>query len=335
MKLCVVVVTYNSAEVIEGCLGSCGGLDVIVVDNASTDGTADLVRRFAQEHSGVRWIANQDNRGFAGAVNQAVDRCAAEFILLLNPDAELSAAPWALIAACNEAGADIAAAKLTGEDGRPQTGFQIRRFPTAAALMFETLGIHRVFPRNRVNAAYRCLDRSPEEAGEVEQPAGAFLLIRRKLWERLSGFDERFHPIWFEDVDFCKRASDSGAKIYYFPMAGAKHRGGHSVHSIGWEWRELHWCDSLLKYASKHFRPFERRAVGLAVATGSLFRTLIRICRRRSLKPFAVYRQVLRLSARCLFAKAGDGNGSEANGAGKLDEFKQPEIGNKKRLHVQ
>ena len=335
MSLCVIVVTYNSDGVIERCLRSCGGLDVTVVDNGSTDGTVDVVRRFAAERAGVRWIANGDNRGFAGAVNQAVERCAGEFILLLNPDAELSAPPWALIAACNEAGADIAAAKLTGEDGHAQTGFQIRRFPTATALVFETLGINRAFPSNRVNVAYRCLDRDPEVAGEVEQPAGAFLLFRRKLWERLNGFDGRFHPIWFEDVDFCKRASDSGAKIYYFPMAGAKHVGGHSVNSIGWEWRELHWCGSLLKYASKHFRPLERRVVGLAVAAGSLFRTLITICRRRSLKPFAVYRQVLRLAARCMFAGAAGCEGSGANGAGKLDEFKQPDIGNKKRLHVQ
>ncbi len=335
MSLCVIVVTYNSAGVIERCLRSCGGLNVIVVDNASTDGTAGIVRKFAEEHAGVRMIANDDNRGFAGAVNQAVNECAAEFLLLLNPDAELSAPPWALIEACERVGADLATAKLTGGDGRAQAGFQIRRFPTAAALTFETLGINRIFPNNRINAAYRCLNRDPEAAGEVEQPAGAFLLFRRKLWERLGGFDERFHPIWFEDVDFCKRASDMGAKIYYFPMAGAKHLGGHSVISIGWEWRELHWCDSLLKYASKHFRPFERRVVGLAVAAGSLFRTLITICRRRSLKPFAVYRQVLRLAARCVFAGAGGGKGSDANGAEKLDEFKQPEIGNKKRLHVQ
>ncbi len=335
MTLCVIVVTYNSAGVIERCLRSCDGLDVVVVDNASTDGTVAIVRRLAGEGVGVRWIANEDNRGFAGAVNQAAAQCKAEYILLLNPDAELSAPPWALIEACNEVGADIAAAKLTGEDGAAQTGFQIRRFPTVMSLASETLGINRIFPNNPVNAAYRCLDRNPEEAGAVEQPAGAFLLFRRRLWQRLEGFDERFHPIWFEDVDFCKRASDSGAKIYYFPMAGAKHLGGHSVHPIGWEWRELHWCDSLLKYASKHFRPFERRIVGLAVAAGSLFRTLITICRRRSLKPFAVYRQVLRRAARCILANAVGGKGSDANGAGKLDEFKQPEIGNKKRLHVQ
>ncbi len=72
------------------------------------------------------------------------------------------------------------------------------------------LGLNRLWPGNPVNRRYRCLDLDLEAAADVEQPAGAFLLIRRDAWQALGGFDEGFHPIWFEDVDFLKRARDAG-----------------------------------------------------------------------------------------------------------------------------
>ncbi len=95
----------------------------------------------------------------------------------------------------------------------PQSGFTIRRFPTPAALIFELFGINRLWPSNPVNRHYRYLDRDLDQPGPVEQPAGAFLMTRRDVWESLHGFDESFHPVWFEDVDYCKRASGSGYQI--------------------------------------------------------------------------------------------------------------------------
>jgi N-acetylglucosaminyl-diphospho-decaprenol L-rhamnosyltransferase len=323
-------VAYNSAAVIERCLRSCRGIAATVVENGSGGGTLALAAAF----DNVVCIANKENRGFAAAVNQAVAGCDEEFILLLNPDVELLGPPGALAEACRAEGADMAAGKLVGEDGRAQRGFGLRRLPGPLTLAFEVLAINRMFPANSVNKSYRYLERDSDLSGEVEQPAGAFLLFRRELWQRLGGFDERFHPIWFEDVDFCKRAREAGARILYFPSIEARHTGGHSVATMPWECRELVWYVSLLRYASKHFRPFGRRWVGVSVTAGSLLRMLYSICRKASFKPVAVYGKVIRLSVRTVFMAGSNEGGSDRNKALMLDEFEQRKLGNNTHPHV-
>ncbi len=191
----------------------------IVVDNASRDRTVER----AQAHPGVRVIANRENRGFAAAVNQGIRAVESEYILLLNPDAQLLTSVDALVSASAQYG--LAAGRLVDSNGRAQAGFTLRRFPTPAALIFELFGINRLWPSNPVNRHYRYLDRDLAQPGSVEQPAGAFLMTRRDVWERLGGFDEGFHPIWFEDVDYCRRAVDAGYRIEYVPAVTARHHG--------------------------------------------------------------------------------------------------------------
>ena len=97
-------------------------------------------------------------------------------------------------------------------------------------------------------------------------------MVRRAVWQELGGLDERFSPLWFEDVDFCRRIRERGLRLYYIPEAVAKHTGGHSVPQLPLEIRQIYWYRSLLRYSAKHFRPFEFRAVCLAVVTGSFLR---------------------------------------------------------------
>lgn len=299
----VVIVTWNSVETIERCLASCGGLPVIVVDNASQDGTAQRVRR----HPNVYLIANTENRGFAAAANQGIAASAADYILLLNPDVELCGPVQALVAACDEPGVAIAAGQLAGRNGVAQLGFSVRRLPTPAALALEVLALNRLFPQNRVNRRYRCLDLDLTQPQDVEQPAGAFLMFRRELWRKIGGFDEQFHPIWFEDVDFCKRALESAnaaapTRIRYIPAVRALHDGAASVDRLDWASRERCWYASLLKYASKHFCMREFRGVCAAVVLGSALRALPCVVQKRSLKPLLVHAGVSRLALRCLVA---------------------------------
>jgi N-acetylglucosaminyl-diphospho-decaprenol L-rhamnosyltransferase len=308
----VVVVTYNSAQVIERCLDSCGDLPVVVIDNASEDGTCALVRA----RRPVTLIENAANQGFASAVNQGVKALGSELILLLNPDAELTSPVDELEQALSETGSGLAAGKLLNEAGEVQRGFTLRRFPTPATLIFEVLGINRVLASNPVNRRYRCLDVDLDRAGEAEQPPGAFLMFRREVWQRLGGFDTRFHPLWFEDVDFCKRASDLGLKIRYVPRVTARHQGGHSIARLEWSCREVYWYVSLLKYASKHFRPLGYRRVATAVMLGSLFRTAVETVRRRSFRPIRVYGEISRLAGRSLIS----GRVSELNCLGNCSK---------------
>jgi len=294
----VVIVTYNSAQIIERCLASCSHLPVVVVDNSSSDATCALVRRYPF----VTLIANTTNYGFAGAVNQGVSALESELVLLLNPDTELKTPLDELENACLQPGTGIASGRLSDELGFPQRGFTLRRFPPARTLICEVLGLNRLFPENALNRSYRCFDLDLSRPCEAEQPAGAFLMFRREVWQRLGGFDTQFYPLWFEDVDFCKRARDLGLKIQYVPQVMAVHQGGHSIAGLDWSCREVYWYVSLLRYASKHFRPRAFRWVSAAVVLGSLFRTAIGVMSQRSLRPVTVYGRIGRLAGRSLIS---------------------------------
>jgi len=276
----------------------------IIVDNASQDQTLAQAGR-------ARTIANRNNRGFAAAANQGIAATDAEFILLLNPDVNLLSSVDALIAATERYG--ISAGKLVDASGRPQAGFNVRRFPTPVALIFELLGINRLWPSNPVNREYRYLDRSLDEAGPVDQPAGAFLMIRRDVWHNIGGFDEGFHPIWFEDVDFCRRAVDAGYRIEYVPQVVASHLGAHSIRNLSEGCRAWYWCVSLLRYAAKYFRGSGYRAVCAAVLFSSVPRMFAGIIRERSISPVAVYCKIAWFAGRCLVSRRGRRRGAVAS----------------------
>jgi GT2 family glycosyltransferase len=293
----IVIVTYNSAGHIGECLDAALRLDaqVVVVDNASRDATCEVASA-----RGARLIANSSNRGFAAAVNQGVRALDTPYILLLNPDCVLQTDLEPLRACCDRKGIAGASGKLLDADGRAQAGFMFREFPTPRALIFETLGINRAWPHNPVNWHFRCLGSDIAREQVVDQPAGAFLMIRRDVWEKLEGFDERFHPLWFEDVDFARRAADLGLHMYYTPFAVAKHTGGHSILNMPLEIRACYWYGSLLRYSEKHFRPWSTRAVCVAIFAGSVARMFAGSVCQRSWKPLATYSRVLALAGRFL-----------------------------------
>jgi len=151
-----------------------------------------------------------------------------------------------------------------------------------------------------VNRRYRLLKRDYSHSFAAEQPAGAFIMLRRAVWEQLGGFDESFYPVWFEDVDFCRRIQQFGLYLYHVPEAVAKHTGGHSIAHLSVEMRRVYWYRSLLRYSAKHFRPRAFRAVCAAVVLGSILRSLAESALHRSFKPIAVYGKVSRLAARCM-----------------------------------
>jgi N-acetylglucosaminyl-diphospho-decaprenol L-rhamnosyltransferase len=290
-SISAVIVSYNSEHVIGDCVDAVRELEAVtVVDNASSDATVYE----ASKRPWVQVIANGGNRGFAAGVNQGAAATRSRYILILNPDVVVGSGLSALAAACEEYG--VAAGKLTGADGRPQRGFHVRRLPGPAALIFEALGINRLWPSNPVNRRYRCLDWDPEAAGFVEQPAGAFLMVRRDVFLELRGLDENFAPVWFEDVDFCRRVLESGRQVRYEPAAIARHRGAHSVSVLPRHSRAIYWYASLLKYAAKHFDRLAFRAVCGAVIVGSVFRTLAGVLLERSWEPVSNYRDVIRFA---------------------------------------
>lgn len=300
LAVAAIIVTFNSEAVIGACLDALTKMaphvKPVVIDNASSDGTLGVVG----ERAHISVIANTENRGFAAAVNQGISATDAEYCLLLNPDANLLTAVDALVLASEKYG--LSAGQLLDFDHHAQAGFTIRRLPTPASLIFELFGINRLWPGNPVNRRYRDLDRDLNVPGPVEQPAGAFLMFQRDVWKTLGGFDESFYPVWFEDVDFCKRALDRGERIEYVPSVQALHQGAHSVGLIPPGTRALYWCVSLTRYAAKHFHSTGYRSVCLAVVLSSFPRMVARMIQDRSLPSVSTYRKIVRFAGLCLFS---------------------------------
>ncbi len=302
MRLAALVITHNSARCVRACLESClrhaeqFAAGILVIDNASRDGTCAEVRRFPP----VRLIANAENRGFAGAVNQGFHALSgADAVLILNPDVELVSPPAVLLEALEaNPRAGAAGGILVDPSGEPQHGFFVRRLPTPAALCFEILGVNRLWPSNPVNRRYRALDLPPGEPASGLQPAGACLLVRRSAWATVGGFDEAFHPVWFEDVDFIARLLAAGWQTIYWPALRATHLGAHSVARLEWVERQQNWYSGLLGYVSKHFQTLGRVLVCLSLIFGAVPRIVAGMIWKRSLGPLGLYGRLVRLAVR-------------------------------------
>ncbi|MGH9629609.1 MAG: glycosyltransferase family 2 protein [Bryobacteraceae bacterium] len=299
-----IVITHNSEDVIASCIEAClrhSIFDVVIVDNNSQDSTASVAARYP----GVRVVANKVNRGFAAAVNQGFDLLEHSIVLLLNPDAVLTSGLDELVAAAEEPGSGIAGGRLLdASSGRTQDGFNVRAFPTPLTLVFETLGLNRIWPGNAINQRYR-LTLDARERVDVDQPAGAFLAIRREVWQQAGGFDESFYPVWFEDVDFCKRVRALGYRIRYVPGATARHSGGHSVGKLPMDSRPIYWYGSLLRYASKHFTYAGKAGVCMAVMAACWPRMMAEALIQRTVRPISAYCRVIYIALQHLVGAAG------------------------------
>lgn len=266
-----VIVSYDSEEVLGPCLDALYGKveQAVVVDNTPVE---RIPRRLQEAYPWAVWIDKAVNRGFAAAVNQGVAATEAQYVLLLNPDCELLTDLDGLVEACRGERVAGAGGLLLDPDGSLQTGFFARSLPTPAALVFEALGLNRVWKRNPVNRQYRLLDMDPHLECDVEQPAGAFLLLRRDALEAVGGLDETFYPAWFEDVDLCRRLYNAGYTLRFTPRAAATHLGGHAFREVSLQVRLQAWYGGLLRYAAKHYSHGTHGCVRCAVLAGLTLR---------------------------------------------------------------
>ena len=252
MEVSVIIVNWNTRDLLLQCLESlrqAKGAEVIVVDNASTDGSAEAVRSAYPE---VRLIASGENLGWAKGNNVGIRAATGRYLLLLNPDTVIR--PGALETLTRfmdehpEAGA--CAPKLLNTDGTLQPS--LRRFPEPSALLWDVLGLHKLFPKSPQFAAYRMGDFDYNQVAPVDQPMGAALFIRREALEAVGEIDEAF-PIFFNDVDWCYRAVQAGWPIYFVPEAEIVHYGGSSTSQVKPRMvTESH--RSLERFYRKHYR---------------------------------------------------------------------------------
>jgi len=234
MDLSILIVTYNSARLIGRLLDhlarEINGLsaEVIVLDNASRDGTAELVGR---DYPWVRLIASEDNLGFAAGNNMAARHASGRYLLLLNPDAfpDAGSLRQGLLMLDQHSDVGLAGGELIGADGSRQPS--ARMFPTLRDEFFTLSGLAARFPNSSFLAR---LDRrwaDPDQEAVVDWIPGAFVFIPAGVFAGLSGFDERFF-MYYEEVDLCRRMQQAGLKIHYWPMLKAMHIGGESAKTV-------------------------------------------------------------------------------------------------------
>jgi N-acetylglucosaminyl-diphospho-decaprenol L-rhamnosyltransferase len=266
----VILVTYNSGAQIEACLRALvsQNCEIIVVDNASQDDTVARVKALSGSIP-LQLLTISRNIGFAGGVNQGARAASGEVLLILNPDAVAEpGAIDALLACLTTSGAGAAGGALLESDGLPAKGFVFRRIPTLTALLFEVLLVNQAWGGNPVNRRYRCLDADYSKQQQVEQPAGACLAITRQAWDLVQGMDAAFYPVWFEDVDLCKRLLVEGATILYGPSARFHHSGAHSVGQLAFRDKQMFWYQNMVRYARKHFSAMRVWILRLAIFKG-------------------------------------------------------------------
>jgi len=276
LRCSAIIVTYNSGDTIEACLRALASerCEIVVVDNASRDDTVSRVQEMAKSIP-ISLVALPTNQGFAGGVNTGARKATGDVFLVLNPDAIAERGAVAALLNClARSGAGAAGGALCDVDGRVAKGFSFRRLPTLGSLLFEALLVNQLWPENAVNRRYRCLDADYSAEQEIEQPAGACLAVTRAVWEKLGGMDERFFPVWFEDVDLCARLRRAGETIVYCPAARFTHSGAHSVSQLTFAERQLHWYANMLRYARKHFAGWQVLTLRLGIVVGMVMRSI-------------------------------------------------------------
>jgi GT2 family glycosyltransferase len=249
--LSVIVISYNTRGMTLSCLRTLGvelhgsDAEILLVDNASHDGSVDAVRT-AFPH--VRVIASATNVGFGAANNLAMKAARGRFFLLLNSDAFPKPGAVAALMQYLETHPKVGAVgpRLLNEDGSMQ--LSCFRFPTPRQAWFENLWISSLFPTHAVLGNYRRWAHDSERL--VDWIGGACMLVRREVVEQVGGFDERFF-LYAEETDWQRRMRDGGWEIAFTPLVEVTHLGGASGASTKTE-TNRHFFDSLDRYERKH-----------------------------------------------------------------------------------
>jgi GT2 family glycosyltransferase len=250
----IIIVNYNTTEyaikAIESIKSKVNGtiLNIIVVDNGSSDDPVRISKRF----SDIKFLPHSENLGFSKAIKIAIQRCRAEYFAIINPDTILLNDIFSDVLEyfkLND-GVGVIGPRVYETNGKVQGS--ARRFPTVWSFAFGRKSpITRIFPNNPISKnEFMCFCGNGDKEIEVDWVSGACMVLRREAYEAVGGFDDRFFLYW-EDTDLCKRIKDSGRKIIYYPKAEIEHTVGMSsatkpIRSI------CHFHHSCYKLLKKH-----------------------------------------------------------------------------------
>jgi N-acetylglucosaminyl-diphospho-decaprenol L-rhamnosyltransferase len=316
VDLTVVIVSWNVRDLLRRCLHSileAGAptsnskpptpnlqLQIIVVDNNSTDGSPEMVRT---EFPHVCLVANAENRGFTAANNQGLSLSRGRYLLLLNPDAEAVGDALAVMVHYMDEHPTAGALgpQLRYPDGSRQSSR--RRFPTFATALVESTIVQEWWRDNGILRRYY-LTGSPDDAIQaVDWLVGACLLVRRQVYEQVGGLDEGFF-MYSEELDWCRRIKDIGWEIIYLPTATVIHHEGKSSEQVVAA-RHIYFQGSKVRYFRKHHSLFQAEALRCFLLATYVYQLGREGCKwlighKRPLRAERIraYRQVLRSGLR-------------------------------------
>ncbi len=229
----IIIVTYNSEKEIVNCINSLlpqlneVNREIILIDNNSIDNTISLINDI--ENNNISIIQNKENFGFTKANNQGIKNANGDYILLLNPDTTVpnSTINNLLNEIKDNSNWGAIAPQLRFSDGRIQNS--CRRFPRRRDIIYESIGLSKIFKNSKEFNYWKMGDFDHNKSRLVDQPAGAALLISKKVIDEIGLLDEQF-PMFFSDVDLCKRIWDAGYNVQYTTNSFITHKSGASVY---------------------------------------------------------------------------------------------------------
>lgn len=267
------ICSWNTREDLRACLASLqvarpeGDFEVIVVENASVDGSAEMVER---EFPWVSLLRQTENLGFTGGHNLAIRQRRGRHVALLNSDTVIHPGAlrklFAFVAENPDIG--ITGPKLLNPDGSLQ--YSCRRFPNPFAAAFRNTFLGRLFPNNRAVGDYLMKDWDHASVRDVDWVSGAAMFVRGDLVEKIGGLDPHFF-MYCEDVDWCKRAWDAGYRVTYLPDSLITHAIGRSTDRVANK-MIVRFHRSMFRYYKKHIasRNLLLRPLSLAFAATAL-----------------------------------------------------------------
>jgi GT2 family glycosyltransferase len=244
----VVIVSFNTREMttraVQALLHSkiARRLQIIVVDNASQDGTAKHLQKDFPDIT----VIESPNEGFAAGNNKGFESSLGKYFLILNPDTEVREDTIASCLSYLECHADVGALGCRVVHPNGDLDQTIFRFPSLAQVFFNIFFSHGIMEKSKLFGDPRYSSLRRDEVHDVDVIAGCYMLVRREVIEQIGGMDERFF-VYSEEVEWCRRIRDAGWKIRYFPYAEVLHHGGGSTQGLS-EWVAIEVAKGQLLY---------------------------------------------------------------------------------------
>lgn len=277
MQLSIVIVNYNVRYFLEQCLLSVQraveGIEaeVFVVDNASADGSVEMVQ---QKFPFVKTIANKNNVGFSKANNQAIGIAAGKYVLLLNPDTVVAEDTFTKCIAFMDARSDAGALGVRMVEGKGNFLPESKRgLPTPSVAFYKTFGLSKLFPKSKTFGRYHLGFLSEHETNEVEILSGAYMFMRKSALDKTGLLDETFF-MYGEDVDLSYRIIKAGYKNFYFADTTIIHYKGESTKKGSLNYVKVFY-NAMIIFARKHFSGNQSGLFSLLINFAIVFRGLL------------------------------------------------------------